>query len=159
MTTGAAMAPDERALRAHLESPAFLDGVGRGRWRLVGVEWPHVLVAVAAAPRDRGPDEFFFRFDLAGYPVEPPTAAPWDPDANRVLDQDRRPKGGRAGPAFRPDWKSGAALYLPFDRVALEAHPQWRTQYRHRAWNGRRDLAWALRFLHDLLNDPDYLGV
>lgn len=76
-----------------------------------------------------------------------------------MLDQDRRPKGGRAGPAFRPDWKSGAALYLPFDRVALEAHPQWRTRYRHRAWNGRRDLAWALRFLHDLLDDPDCLGV
>lgn len=159
MTAVASMPPDERALRAHLDGAEFADGVARGRWRVAGgVEWPNVVIAVSAAPRPNGPPEFFLRFDLAGYPASPPAITPWDPETNGVLAPDRRPKGEHAAMVFRPDWKSGKDLYLPFDRAALADHPQWAQQYPRRAWNADRTLAWALRNIHDLLNEPAYEG-
>lgn len=153
------MSPDERAFRAHLGGAEFAGGVARRRWRVAGdIEWPHAVIAVSAAPRPDSPPEFFLRFDLEGYPVSPPTMAPWDPETKGVLAADRRPKGKHAALAFRPDWESGRALYLPFDRVALAAHPDWAQQYPRRAWNADRTLAWVLRCIHDLLNEPDYEG-
>ena len=153
-------APDERALHAHVASPRFMDGVGRKRWRIVGeIEWPHALIAVSAALRDNAPREFFLRFDLVGYPEQAPTATPWDPVRGGVLAADLRPKGERVGVVFRCDWENGRALYAPFDRVALGRHPEWRRQYPRHAWNAKRDLAWVLEYLHELLNDADYAGV
>ena len=71
------LAPDERALREHVESAAFAEGAARGEWRLIGdIEWPHALIAVRAAPRPGAPCEFVLRFDLTGYPVEAPTRRP-----------------------------------------------------------------------------------
>ena len=155
-----ATTPDERALRDHITGPRFVDGVERGKWRVVGdVEWPHVLVAVSAAPRKDAPREFFLRVDVAGYPSSPPTLMPWDPVAGGVLGAESRPKGERAGLVFRSDWKKGAALYAPFDRVALKGHSKWSRQHPRRIWNPGRDLAWVLQYLHDLLNDADYTGV
>ena len=155
-----AMAPDERALRSHLERPAFVEGLARGRWRVMGqVDWPHVLVAVSAAPRDNGPPEFFLRFNLDGYPASAPTATPWDPETSDKLELDRRPKGEVVGHIFRTDWEEGDALYAPFDRVALKRHPAWSQKYQGQAWDPSKDLAWVLRQLHRLLNDDLYLGV
>ena len=160
MTAAPPMAPDERALREHVASARFMDGVGRKRWRLAGeIEWPHALIAVSAAPRPNAPAEFFLRFDLAGYPVAAPTAAPWDPERGGVLAADFRPKGVRAGMMFRCDWENGRALYAPFDRVALAGHPAWPKQHPRNAWTAKRNLAWVLEYLHELLNDADYAGV
>ena len=154
------MAPDERTLRNHLEQPAFVEGVARGRWRVMGqVDWPHVLVAVSAAQRDSGPPEFFLRFNLDGYPASAPTVTPWDPETGDKLDFDRRPKGEVVGHIFRTDWEDGYALYAPFDRVALKRHPDWSQKYSGQAWIPSKDLAWVLRQLHRLLNDDLYLGV
>ena len=152
--------PDEHALRGHLASPRFLDGVERAKWRVVGdVEWPHVFVAVSAAQRDNGPREFLLRVDAAGYPESAPTLTPWDPETGNVLGAESRPKGERAAVVFRSDWEGGRALYAPFDRVALKGHPGWRQEHPRRVWHARRDLAWILQYLHDLLNDADYAGV
>ena len=60
---------------------------------------------------------------------------------------------------FRCDWENGRALYAPFDRVALDSHAAWRQQHPRHAWNAKRDLAWVLEYLHELLNDADYAGV
>lgn len=160
MAIAAPMTPDERALHEHLKSPRFMAGVEQKRWRIEGeIEWPHALIAVSAAPRPNAPGEFFLRFDLAGYPAAPPTAAPWDPDRGGVLAADRRPKGERAGVVFRCDWKNGTALYAPFDRVALTGHGDWTKRHPLHAWNEKRNLAWVLEYLHGLLNAPDYAGV
>lgn len=152
---------DQRVFREHVTSPRFEDGVGRGRWRIVGdIVWPHVLVAVSAAPRDNAPQEFFLRFDLTGYPVSAPTATPWNPETRDVLEANLRPKGERAGYVFRSDWEGGRALYAPFDRVALDRyHSEWRRRYPRQAWDATRDFAWVLQFLHELLNDADYTGI
>jgi hypothetical protein len=87
------MMPDESTFRAHLAGPRFQSGVDRGWWRLVSVDWPHALIAVAAAERAGGPAEFALRFELAGYPVVAPTAAPWDLFTGALLAQNKRPKG------------------------------------------------------------------
>ena len=154
------MSPDERVFREHVTSARFQEGLARGRWWIVGdIAWPVVLVAVAAAPRDSAPSEYVLRFDLTGYPETAPTATPWNPATEEVLERELRPKGERVGHVFRTDWENGKALYAPFDRVALNSHSDWRTQYLRRAWDSSKDLAWLLQILHEMLNNDDYTGI
>ena len=155
-----ATSPDERVLREHVAGARFQEGVGRGRWRVVGdIVWPVVLVAISAGTRDYAPSEYILRFDLTGYPETAPTATPWNPTTGDVLEQELRPKGERVGHVFRIDWKGGRALYAPFDRVALHSHSKWRTQHPRRAWDSSRDLTWLLQILHEMLNNDDYTGI
>ena len=154
------MSPDERVFRAHLTSARFREGVERGRWRVVGeVTWPVVLVAIAAAPRVNAPCEYVLRIDLSGYPETAPTAMPWNLATGGALKEEERPKGTQVSHVFRTDWESGRALYAPFDRVALSAHPNWRTTHPRRAWDSSKDLAWLLQVLHEMLNNDDYTGI
>ena len=154
------ISPDERVFRDHVSSARFQEGVGRGRWRVVGdIVWPVVLVAVSAGPRDNAPSEYVLRFNLTGYPETAPTATPWNPTTGCVLEQGLRPKGKRMGHVFRTDWEDGRALYAPFDRVGLQSHPKWRTQHPRRAWDSSRDLTWLLQILHEMLNNDDYTGI
>jgi hypothetical protein len=154
------IAPDERAVREHLRAARFQAGVDARYWRLVAeVAWPHALIAVSAAARPGAPSEFLLFFELNGYPLSAPTAGPWDADTNALLDAARRPKGERAGHVFRADWENGRALYAPWDRVALEGHPGWAAQYPRFAWNAKRDLAFYLENVHEILTDGDYVGI
>lgn len=135
-------------------------GVAAGQWRLVSVAWPLVLVAVAAAERTGSPSEFVIRFELTGYPHTAPTGSLWDVDADVSLPAERRPKGER-GQLFRIDaWTGGAtAMYAPWDRVALQSHPDWAQKYPHDAWNPTRDLSFILAKVREVLNADDYLGI
>ena len=123
------------------------------------IDWPVVLIAVAAAARVSSPNEFALRFDLAGFPETAPTATPWNPATGEILDEKSRPKGELVGPVFRTDWEGGMALYAPFDRVALKWHPDWKTQYPRRAWNSSKDITWLLQVIHEMLNNDDYIGI
>ena len=78
--------PDQRMLRLHLESGRFRAGVVAGRWRLVSLEWPHVVIGVKA----RDGIEYGFRFHCADYPHTAVTAQPWD------IENDSRLPAGRA---------------------------------------------------------------
>lgn len=151
--------PDRRALEAHLHSARFEAGVDRGRWRLLSIDWPVVLVEVSAAEREGGPTAFALRCDLSGYPTAAPTATPWDADQGVILPADRRPKGDRVGMVFRADWNGGTALYAPFDRVALEGHGGWANDHPRHYWDGTRDFTWFLERVFDLLNNDDYVGL
>ena len=155
------MPPDERVFRDHVIGARFQDGVGRGRWWMVGdIAWPVVTVAVAAAPRDNAPSEYVLRFGLTGYPESAPTATPWNAKTGEVLEEAQRPKGERVGHVFRSDLDGGTFLYAPFDRVALDRyHSDWRKQYPRQAWNAARNLAWLLQILHEMLNNDDYTGI
>lgn len=154
------MSPDERSFREHVKSPQFQNGLGRGRWKMVGdMAWPNVMIAVSAGQREGAPSEYVLRFDLTGYPETAPTATPWNPTTGDVLELALRPKGERVGYVFRADWENGRALYAPFDRVALDSHPDWRKQHPRRVWDSSKDLAWLLQILHEMLNNDDYTGV
>ena len=159
MTTVIA-SPDERAVRAHLEGGRFRAGVAAGRWRLISFTWPHVFVGISAAERASGPAEWVLRFELAGYPHSAPTGGLWDVESDVSLAHERRPKGQRAAQLFRFDgWVGGAtAMYPPWDRLGLQAHPGWASSYRMQAWNATRDLSFVLEQVHEVLNADDYLG-
>ena len=153
------MSPDERAFHHYVASASFQEGVSRGRWRITGgIEWPYVFVAITAGPRECGPEEFFLRFDMTGYPTSAPTAMPWNPAIGGKLEKEFRPQGVRVAHIFRTNWEDGDALYAPFDRRAVAWHPDWPQRYPHAAWNTRQGLTPVLNYLHKLLNDDDYTG-
>ncbi len=154
----ATMGPDERVFRAHLERGPFQSGVARGRWWLVSIDWQHALIAVSAAPREGGPDEYVFRFELNDYPQSAPTAQPWDLERGVPLERGRWPTGRSRVPlAFNPNWNY-QALYLPCDRLAIPGHEPWRTQHPSMVWSPAGDITQYLRIVHELLNSKDYTG-
>lgn len=146
--------PDERALRADVAKPAFRLAQSEGRWRLIDISWPSVVIAVAA----RDGTAFALRFDCSGYPANAPTARPWDAQLDAPLAFDRWPgsKGGRVRAVFRPDWKGGTALYLPCDRVSREGHDNWRVETPTMIWRPERGIVQYLEIVYELLNCADY---
>lgn len=158
MTDTVAVGPDQRAFLDHLRSARFQAGVDAGRWHLISRSWPHALIGIAAAPREKAPDEFVLRFELSGYPTNAPTGCPWDIATSSILAADKRPKGTRVGQIFRADWKGGIALYAPWDRETQD-HPDWAAKYPMCIWTPRRDLTFYLTNVHDALNCDDYLGI
>lgn len=159
--TSVVIPPDERALREHLRGGRFRVGVAAGRWRLVSVTWPLVVVAVSAAERPSSPREFVLRFELSGYPHTAPTGGLWDLATESSVPADKRPKGERAAQLFRTDgWAGGpTAMYAPWDRGGLQAHPDWAQMYPLQTWSPTRDLSFVLANIHEVLNANDYLGV
>jgi hypothetical protein len=152
-----AISAPERLLRSDLEGAAFSAGVDRGYWRLISLQWPCALIAVAAAARPGSPESYVLRFDLSGYP-EAPTAQLWNEGADTPLDISLWPGGGpRIIAAFNPTWKLDA-LYIPVDRVALDGHDGWLERYACHIWDASGDLTQYLRLVHGLLNDPSYTG-
>jgi hypothetical protein len=148
------MSPDQRAFEADLAQPAFRLGVARGHWRHITTQWPFALFAVVA----RDGTEHVLRLNLGGFPEAPPTGGPWDPQTNAILAFDRWPRGrgGRLSAVFRTDWQSGAALYLPCDRVSIAGHPNWRTEMPSKIWRPHDGITQYLELVYELLNCPDY---
>lgn len=150
--------PDADAVREHLASARFQQGVDSGRWRVIDEAFPIVTVAVSAAGRRGGAPEYALRIDLTRYPHEAPTFEPWHPGDGRRLTAAERPAGGRAAAIFRTDWENGRALYAPYDRVALTGHGNWIDAYPRSVWRPTRDLAFVLDQLWEVLNDADDLA-
>lgn len=147
--------PDERAFRADVERAPFLLGVAEGRWTLVSVAGTVGIIAVTA----KDGRAYELRFDLAGYPQQPPTARLWDSAKNAPLAAAMWPRsvrGGRLGAVFRQDWKAGTALYLPCDREALAGHDNWRTQMPSKIWRPAVGIVHYLELVHELLHCHDY---
>lgn len=147
--------PDERAFRADVERAPFLLGVIEGRWRLIKIEATIAIIAVVA----KDAQAYEFRFDVAGFPQQPPTARLWHAASNAPLPFDQWPRsarGGRLGAVFRQDWQSGSALYLPCDRQALAGHDGWRTQMPSKIWRPEIGIVHYLELVHELLHCPDY---
>lgn len=154
-----AMKPDEVVFRAHVEAGPFQSGVDRGRWRLISINWPYVLIGISAAPREKGPPEYIFRFECINYPQVAVTAQPWDLSRDAPLDETKWPGGkSRIPHAFRPDWKGGQCLYLPCDRQSIDGHGGWHAQHPHLIWKASSDITLYLDVLYDLLNSSDYTG-
>ncbi len=152
--------PDERVLRADLEKGPFVNGVDRGKWRFISINWPYIVIAVSAATREDAPGEYAFRFDCTGYPQLGPTAQLWDLELESLLPLAKWPGGKSRVPAsFRPDWQGGQCLYLPCDRISLNGHDTWRHQHPEKIWSPDKDISLYLRVLHELLNSNDYTGL
>lgn len=152
------MPPDERAFRAHVSTGRFAAGVDAGEWRLLGdITWPHAVVAVAAAPRAGAPEEYAFRFELSDYPNTAATAAVWNAAEQRVATEAERPKVTYTPSPFRSDWMN--ALYIPCDRVAVQTHTDWPTQYPGDLWDPARGISKYLIYVHARLHEDAYIGL
>ena len=147
-------APDERALRGDLAKARFRLGQAEGRWRLLSVAWPVVLMGVTA----KDGHEYVLRLNCVGYPQNPPTAGPWDTTRNAILPFDQWPRGqgGRVSATFRTDWKDGSALYLPCDRESIAGHDNWRTEMPSKIWRPTDGIVQYLEIVHELLICRDY---
>lgn len=141
--------PAETGVAVDLASPRFRAGTIRGQWRQVSYVFPVLVMAVAAIEPDGSRNEYWFRFELTGFPGTAPEVRIWDCDANVALAQDRRPKGsGRVVEAFKT-WGSDT-VYRPWERQS-GAHNEWANKYPELAWHPKRDLAFILEDLHGLL--------
>jgi hypothetical protein len=148
----------ERLLRDDLKRGPFLAGVDRGRWRLHNIEFPYVIIEIAAAARASGPAWYALRFELSTYP-QAPSAQPWDVAAGEPLPPASWPGGNaRILRIFNPGWMPNA-LYFPMDRLALDGHPNWLTQPGCRKWDSAKDIEQYLDVVHELLNEEGYTGV
>lgn len=149
------MAPDHAQFECDLSLPDFLEGIARGKWRLLSKEWPCAVFAVRA----RDEDEFGFRFDCAGYPIKSPTARLWSLKDDAALKRDDWPKGSKSFlSVFNPDWKNGTALYHPYDRIARQGHNDWPKQYPHLVWDTSSTFIQYLVEIHRFLNGRGYHG-
>lgn len=152
--------PDQRAFKVDVSSAPFFAGVYRGDWTINSIDWPTMSITIGAAERADAPCAYTLRVDLTNYPIQAPTATPWDLTTGMPLDAANRPKGEIVGMVFRTDWENGLALYAPYDRVALDGHPGWAADHPRYAWNGTQDIAWWVRRIWDLVNDEaDYVGI
>jgi hypothetical protein len=151
--------PDERAFRAHTSTGRFSAGVDAGEWRLVGdITWPHAIIAISAAPREDAPDEYFFRFELSGYPNIAATASVWNPATGCLAPETERPKVNYTPSPFRSDWNGGTALYIPCDRVGVQGH-DWATAHPGELWEPTRGISKYLIYVHARLHEDSYTGL
>lgn len=149
------MTLDRAALERDLAAAPFREGAARKRWRLVEVAWPHVLIGVAA----RDGREFVLRLECCGYPAQPPTGGFWNTGRQGFLDQNEWPKGDDVFQSVvRWDWRNGAAIYFPLDRVSRAGHPDWTAAHPHLAWNPARGIVQYVAEVHRLLNSRGYRG-
>jgi hypothetical protein len=139
----------------------FQIGIDEGMWGIVNHDeqypsWPFVIIWVKAKQKANAPDRYYFRFDLANYPVQAPTACPWNINTNNRLDNHLWPTGGRiVSFTFKPSWNPNA-LYAPCDRIAMTGHEPWKQQFPELWWRPHFKITVYLHFLHRLLNSTDY---
>lgn len=152
--------PDRLLFEQDLAAPEFRCGEIEGRWRLVAIIWPHVIIAVAAPEKSGSPIEYGFRFECSGYRQNPVTAQPWNLATNSTLADREWPTGPVIVSAvFRPEWKQGQCLYLPCDRMSIEGHDNWRSEYPSRLWQPHRGIICYLEQIHELFYQNDYSGI
>jgi hypothetical protein len=156
------MTLDFECFHQHLASAPFEDGVERGWWDLFPtpkVLWPYELIWIAAPPRPNSAERYYLRFLLQNYPDKGPTATLWDPDRNAMLAFTKWPKGsGDVELAFRTNWNNGMALYVPWDRVAMDSHPDWPARYPGLGWKPTHTIVHYLRLTRELLTSNEYRG-
>ena len=143
--------PANTAADADLASARFRAGVVRKLWRKVSYDFPLLVMAVAAVEPDGSASEYFFRFELGGFPGVAPAVQIWDWEKNTLLAENRRPKGSnRVVEAFKNWGPNKDTVYRPWERTS-GAHSNWAQAHPDLAWHSRRDLTFILEDLHGLL--------
>ena len=142
--------PAKTAADADLASARFRAGVLRKHWRRVSFDFPVLIMAVTAVERDGTASEYFFHFELSGFPGIAPAVQIWDCATNKLLAVDRRPKGTkRVEEAFK-NWEPHNTVYRPWERTS-GAHNNWVQSHPDLAWHSKRDLTFILEDLHGIL--------
>lgn len=142
--------PAVQRIAAELLGQDFVNGVEKGRWRLVEQAFPLLDIAIAATEPNGDKKEYLFRFELTNYPAQAPMVRIWDPDTNAPLAREKRPQGNaRVALAFQV-WGSDT-VYRPWDRCT-GPHNGNAARLPHLAWRSDRNLTYILEDLHGILN-------
>lgn len=151
------MSIDQSVFNQHMQEGFFQLASDDGRWGIHKLlSWPNVILWVTALSKRGCPDRYYFRFDLSGYPSTAPTACPWDNNTDQRLDNVKWPTGQRlVSKTFNYGWNLNA-LYVPCDRIAMNAHESWITQFPELWWQPHFKINVYLDFIHRLLNSSDY---
>lgn len=155
------MKADQALFHAHLEGIPFRSGLDRGRWGHPNgepdVQWPHCVLWVEADIRFAPLGRLSLRFTLDSYPVQAPTAVPWDVSRGEALPLAEWPRGsGNVSKVFNAGWNANA-LYAPCDRAALPGHDAWKsTPLEQWWWTADQDITLYLEFVHRCLNPLDH---
>lgn len=152
------MKPDQCLFIAHLEEAPFLAGVDAGKWGLVegSIAWPNATIWVSGKESIVQGGRVYLRFNLEGYSASAPTSFPWSEEKKAKLEFHLFPKvEGKFKLVFRfNEWQHGNALYAPCDRVAMNGHDPWKTQFARWWWQPTFTIANYLEFVHMVLNPP-----
>ncbi|MBF8184930.1 hypothetical protein ITP53_04080 [Nonomuraea sp. K274] len=143
--------PSSQRLDLDLASNEFENGVDAGLWRLVTLDWPHLLVAITAGDGHA----LGMKILVDGYPRLPPSGQPWDLEQGAPLPVEQWPTGGTAAQIFRTDWSVGNqnAPYMACDRQGLATHTNWAAEHPSRAWNPSRTITFYLQQISLELQD------
>lgn len=158
------MEPDERTLRADVESGRFQCQIDE-KWGDPRIDWPYLYLWVKARPTESGIERYWLRVNCIGYPLRAPTGTFWDMDSNAQLSDDKRPWGiEEVKLAFRPDWPDeahggkGSAFYMFYDGVAISTHVDWPRTNPGRLWSQDKTIVDYLNEITRLLDSSDYTG-
>jgi len=158
----------QRLLEADFARPEFLIGMANGHWEFAApvseLDWPVVFTWVKAAPREKGPEGFVVRWDVAGYNEQRPTGAFWDEAKKTFLDPGAWPKG-QPGSVVEAVFKvagwaaPGRGFYHPYDRLAWAGHEaQWTQANPRYLWTKESVLTDFITLVHRWLNCESYIG-
>lgn len=144
--------PDQSQLESDMRTRAFTRGLSKKAWRVVLLQWPHLLVAVRA----RDDREFAFRLECHNYPRIAPCGELWDLENNCLLDESKWP---RSGNAFRPEVKNSVAngIYMGCDRLGLQyGNQRWISSSPNQVWTPERKINFYLEQVYAKLNCSGY---
>lgn len=159
--------PGVDMLSKHIENPLFQLGIDKDKWGIVGSKadiesnWPKLIVWIKPAQKKDGPEKYYLRFDLSGYPEKAPTATLWDVEDDKKLSFDSWPNGRNqwVNSVFKQNWKNGDCLYLPCDRKSCEGSHRrdWKKKHPHLMWvTGEDTLYKYVSYVYKVLNSKDY---
>ena len=150
--------PDEHTLLAHLDTVRFLSGVEEGRWEVLELDFPKLVVRVTG--QDFGGEftatmDFQLLFD--GFPTVVPFVQHWDQATNArpappapdkappgVVDalKEWSPDGGRTHGGVYRAWQRHAAV-----------HNAWAQKRPDEAWRRDRQLTFIMENLYGLVSE------
>ena len=149
------MKPDEKIFSDHLGNVDFQLGLENYDWGIDEIErdWPNKIIWIKSHIKINGTEKIYLFFNLENYPEQAPTSYPWDILKDTKLIASEWPKGNPSiNSAFNAGWKSGSALYIPCDRIAMQGHENWKQNHPDIWWTSDKTITHYLKTVFRLLN-------
>lgn len=147
---------DELTLAAHLGGVRFQAGVEEGRWQIVRVAFPELVVAVTGEDfTEQTSVAMTFRLVCDGFPARAPFVERWSAAGRPPAPQ---PHEGPPGvvDAFK-EWNADGTniyggIYRAWQRSAA-VHNAWACTRPDEAWHRDRDLSFIMEKLYGLVSE------
>lgn len=147
---------DELTLAAHLAGVRFQAGVEEGRWRIVRLAFPELVVEVTGHDfTGQTSVTMSFRLLCDGFPVRAPFVERWSSAGRPPAPQaDAGPPG--VVDAFK-EWTADGlgiygGIYRAWQRYAA-VHNAWASMRPDEAWRRDRDLSFIMEKLYGLVSE------